>query len=118
MKLYLTKKKLAEAPRADVKILGIRIPVPALAWTNGDGEIFYVVLGRRRIAHEVEHTLSPSFKSNDDHHPALHFCGRVGHAVRLSDAHLDRRSLELADELIHRELYAPHDPIVEAVRYA
>lgn len=120
MLLYLTKKKLSEAPRADVKIGPFRLPVPALAWTGTEnaGEICYVVLGRRRIAHEVEHNLAPDFQSNADHHPARHFCGRVGHAIRLSDRHLDPRSLELADELIHRELYAPHDPLVEGAPYA
>lgn len=39
------------------------------------------------FAHEAGHILRGQ-GNKDFHHPALHFCGRVGHALRFFDAHL------------------------------
>lgn len=101
MKLQLVKRKLKDAPRADVRFLPFK--VPALAWCGPGGIIYYVRRGRRRIAHEVEHKLAPDFLTNDKHHNPLHFCGRVGHAVRLWDWHLNPHSLDLAEQLLGQE---------------
>lgn len=101
MNLELRHADATDAPRAD-GALGL----PATAWTNGLGAIYVVppydrqLFARRRIAHEVEHNLEPDFEHNADHHPWWHFCGRVGHGLRLRDAHLNPRSLELADTLL------------------
>lgn len=78
MNLRKVKRGLADAPASPYG-------VPALAWTDEKGTVFYVVPGRRRFIHEVAHNLRQ--QGNEMHHPWWHFCCLVGHMVRLWDGH-------------------------------
>lgn len=61
-----------------------------------------IFLRTRRLAHEVGHVLERA-KDKEFHHPWSHFCGRVGHALRLrrgGQEHLPEGAWDAAEALI------------------
>jgi len=79
----------------------------SMAWTvtdDAENHTIFVrpgmtrlLFGLARVGHELEHCLDPLF-GNDEHHSALHFCGRSFNPVR-SWRHLEYATPTLARRL-------------------
>lgn len=96
MNVFKQRVPLRDAPRADTPF-----GLPALAWGRRDGfQVYYVLAGRRRFAHELAHKLRG--QGNDELHAGhfWHCCVLSPHALRLHDGCATPRELAGAQALL------------------